>query len=57
MGDEADEVAKFGRELAEGGNPEIERGGTLAGDRDKHSDGHDHGARRRPPHGRSHAAL
>jgi hypothetical protein len=63
------EVMDFGRELDRGGNPAVDRGGTLGrkpehpgqgNGHDKghggHGHGHDHG-QRPPPQGRSHATL
>lgn len=65
-----DEIATFGRELDQGRNPAIERGGTLGPipggnghgrpehpghGRPPENPGHGHG--RQPPQGRSHATL
>jgi hypothetical protein len=56
-----DEVAEFGRAADAGRNQDIEPGGTLAerhGDHRRHPDDAEEQTRRRkPPQGRSHAAV
>lgn len=69
MSNEKSEVLEFGRERDRGGNPHVDRGGTLSGPHDKpgqgnghgygheHSQGNHHGHHRPPPAGRSYGTL